>query len=83
MRYLRNNYPDLWALLLKWDDETPYNHKFKPRETVHDYEKRFGMEDDGYFLMNEPFRWSCLEHAQMNIFQFVNKPQENAVKNLL
>lgn len=79
LRNLRSNYPDLWALLLKWDDETPRNHKFKPYETVHDYERRFKMEDEGYFLVNQPFRWSCLDCAQMNIFQFVKKPQENAV----
>lgn len=44
LRFLRDNYPEYWALLLKWDTDSPTT--FKPDgTTVHDYEERFQNED--------------------------------------
>lgn len=37
LRQLRKNYPNLWALLLRWDADSPVS--FKPDgRTVHDYD---------------------------------------------
>ena len=54
LRLLRKNYPDLWALLLKWDKDSPVT--FKPDgHTVHDFDRRFQAEDDGIILPNVAF----------------------------
>lgn len=57
LRLLRKNYPDYWQLLLKWDSDSPVS--FKPDgHTVHDFDKRFKMEDDGIIKPNDrKFRW--------------------------
>lgn len=44
LRLLRKQYPEYWALLLKWDKDSPVT--FKPDgTTVHDFEERFSFED--------------------------------------
>lgn len=61
LRQLRRDYPDLWALMLKWDKDSPVT--FKPDgHTVHDFDRRFQLEDDGFIYTDDKqFRWSCLE----------------------
>lgn len=66
LRKLRTNYPQLWELLLKWDNDSEVTFKANGH-TVHDFEKRFQAEQDGYELNN--FRWKDLEHLQTNIYQ--------------
>lgn len=59
LRLLRHNYPEYWNLLLKWDSISPVS--FKPDHTLHEYEKRFQFEDNGYILPNDTrFRWRSL-----------------------
>lgn len=60
LRFLRKKYPHLWALLLKWDNDSPTTFKANGR-TVHDYEERFRLEDEGYIFEEEKFRWGMLE----------------------
>ena len=58
LRLLRKNYPDLWALLLKWDADSPITFKPQGRTVAH-FEKRFQMEDDGELKAGDKkFRWS-------------------------
>lgn len=66
LRLLRKNYPDYWALMLKWDADSPF--KFKANgQTVHDFEYRFQMEDAGLLLPNDrAFRWSMVNQARDN-----------------
>ena len=65
LRLLRKDYPDLWALLLKWDIDSPVN--FHPDgRTVHDFERRFQAEDDKLIMPDEYFRWSMLEDENLN-----------------
>lgn len=65
LRILRKTYPEYWELLLKWDKDSPVT--FKPDgHTVHDYEKRFQLEDDGLIFPGEPFRWDMLESGGVN-----------------
>lgn len=60
LRLLRKNYPDLWALLLKWDKDSPVS--FKPDgRSVHDYDKRFSMEDLNRVPSDRTFRWKMIE----------------------
>ena len=47
MRLLRKNYPDLWALMLKWDEDSPVTFK-ADGHTVHDFDRRFQLEDEGF-----------------------------------
>lgn len=64
LRLLRRNYPELWVLLLKWDNDSPVN--FHPDgHTVHDFDRRFQMEDEGIIFADERFRWSMLD-AELN-----------------
>lgn len=56
LRQLRKNYPDYWKLLLKWDDDSPIS--FHPKHTVHDFEKRFSLEDSGALQTDRSFRWA-------------------------
>ena len=70
LRLLRRNYPDLWALMLKWDNDSPVS--FKPDgHTVHDFDARFALEDEGFIKAEDRFSWSMLEHSQIGIEYYV------------
>lgn len=60
LRQLRHDYPDLWALLLKWDADSPVTFH-ADGHTVHDFERRFALEDEGLINKDEPFRWTMLD----------------------
>lgn len=72
LRLLRRNYPDLWALLLKWDTDSPVTFHADGR-TVHDFDERFRWEDEGYEPTQKRFRWSDLEAPQRNLFQYMDE----------
>lgn len=59
LRLLRKNYPELWALLLKWDLDSPTTFK-SDGHTVHDYDKRFWMEEHGLLPKDKRFRWAMV-----------------------
>lgn len=60
LRSLRKNYPDLWALLLKWDADSPVTFH-ADGHTVKDFDRRFALEDEGLVDPKEPWKWSKLE----------------------
>lgn len=60
LRVLRRNYPDLWALLLKWDEDSPVTFR-TDGHTVHDLDRRFQLEDNGKIPTDKRFRWSMLD----------------------
>ena len=60
LRLLRKNYPDLWALLLKWDKDSPVAFK-ADGHTVCDFDVRFQMEEENKVPVGRSFRWSMLE----------------------
>lgn len=60
LRQLRHDYPDLWALLLKWDADSPVTFH-ADGHTVHDFDRRFALEDEGLINKDEPFRWTMLD----------------------
>ena len=65
LRLLRKNYPDLWALMLKWDSDSPVTFK-ADGHTVRDFDRRFQMEDDGLISPDDRvFRWEMLD-AELN-----------------
>ena len=69
LRLLRKNYPEYWNMLLSWDNDSFV--KFKPDgHTVHDFEERFKLEDDGVIIPNDDcFRWIWLENdIQLKFF---------------
>lgn len=69
LRQLRKEYPCLWELLLKWDNDSPVN--FHPDgRTVHDYDLRFELEDMGLLKPGDKrFRWSMLhDDLQFTLF---------------
>ena len=68
LRLLRKNYPEYWALMLKWDKDSPVTFH-ADGHTVHDFERRFCMEDDGFILPDERFRWSMLDE-ELNVRLF-------------
>lgn len=60
LRNLRHNYPDLWALLMKWDLDSPVS--FHPDgHTVHDFDRRFAWEDAGGKPKHKAFRWTDVD----------------------
>lgn len=69
LRLLRKNYPELWKLLLKWDLDSPVTFK-ADGHTVHDFDKRFRLEDEGFLHPDDKiFRWSMLdEELQYRLF---------------
>jgi len=61
LRLLRKNNPDLWALMLKWDKDSPVTFH-ADGHTVHDFDRRFQLEDEGVIYPDDRvFRWSMLE----------------------
>lgn len=65
LRLLRKNYPELWAMMLKWDKDSPVS--FKPDgHTVHDFDRRFQMEDDGFVYADERWKWEYLDSELVN-----------------
>ena len=64
LRLLRRTYPELWALMLKWDTDSPVTFK-ADGHTVRDYDDRFRMEDEGLIPDGKPFRWALLEETQL------------------
>lgn len=69
LRQLRHDYPHLWALLLKWDTDSPVN--FHPDgHTVHDFDLRFRLEDEGLLKPGDTrFKWKQLhEDLQYSLF---------------
>lgn len=60
LRLLRNEHPSLWSMMLKWDEDSPNTFR-ADGHTVHDFEKRFILEDEGFISKNERFRWSMID----------------------
>ncbi len=67
LRLLRKNYPEYWAMLLKWDKASPIT--FKLAHTLQDFEERFKLEDERIINPDERFYWDCLKNGvQMKLF---------------
>lgn len=64
LRLLRKNYPEYWTLMLKWDKDSPVTFK-ADGHTVHDFERRFQMEDDGIITPDQRFSWKWLNEVQI------------------
>jgi len=60
LRQLRHDYTDLWALLLKWDADSPVTFH-ADGHTVRDFDRRFALEDEGLINKDDPFRWTMLD----------------------
>lgn len=60
LRNLRRKHPDLWKLLLKWDLDSPVTFK-ADGHTVHDFDRRFQLEDEGFLVPDGTFRWKMLD----------------------
>lgn len=75
LRLLRRNYPDLWSIMLKWDNDSPVSFKagnkdkygvYQQGHTVHDYDIRFALEDAGRVPSDKRFRWKMLSEEEKN-----------------
>lgn len=78
LRLLRKNYPDLWGHLMRLDLDSPTTFK-SDGHTVHDYDKRFELEDKGIISADEPFKWKYLDTPptkQMTLFDFMENDNE-------
>lgn len=60
LRLLRKNYPELWKILLKWDNDSPWTFK-QDGHTVHDYDRRFEQEERGWCPTDRRFKWKMLD----------------------
>ena len=70
LRILRKTYPEYWALMLKWDLDSPVPFH-ADGHTVHDFDRRFALEDAELIPMDRQFRWEWLENppgTQMRLF---------------
>lgn len=67
LRILRRTYPEYWAIMLKWDLDSPVTFKAPSEKggkghTVHDFERRFQLEDEGFLYQEDKnFRWDMLD----------------------
>ena len=64
LRLLRKNYPELWALMMKWDKDSPVPFH-ADGHTVRDFDERFRLEDEGIISVDEPFKWSFIDAVQL------------------
>lgn len=68
LRLLRQQYPEYWHLMLTWDKESPVTFRSDGR-TLHDVERRFLLEDEGFLMPDETFHWKQLdEEPQFRLF---------------
>lgn len=67
LRLLRKNYPELWELMLKWDIDSPVTFH-ADGHTVHDFDERFKLEDEGLIKPEERWKWSYLDNIQTRWF---------------
>lgn len=67
LRHLRKKYPKCWAMLLKWDADSPVTFKADGR-TVHDYDRRFEYEDLGIVPKDRTFKWKMLDEERQMMF---------------
>lgn len=70
LRNLRKNYPDLWAKLMKIDLDSPVTFH-ADGHTVHDFDARFQLEDQGWVTADDPWKWSYLKNPpakQLSLF---------------
>ncbi len=64
LRLLRSEHPEWWALMLEWDQRSITTFDSKGR-TLHDYDRRFQMEDEGLIDPNgKRFRWKMVKEEQ-------------------
>lgn len=70
LRLLRRNYPEYWALMLKWDKDSPVTFK-ADGHTVHDFDRRFQMEEDGVVPIDNTFRWEPINSGWVSIFDLL------------
>ena len=69
LRTFRHGYPELWQILLKWDNDSPVSFR-ADGHTVHDFDRRFQLEDEGLIDPKATFRWSMLDvNLQYTIFK--------------
>ena len=69
LRTFRHGYPELWQILLKWDNDSTVAFK-ADGHTVHDFDRRFQLEDEGLIDPKSTFRWSMLDDdLQYTIFK--------------
>ena len=66
LRLLRKNYPLYWSYMLKWDNDSPVT--FRPDgHSVHDFDRRFQLEDQGFIQPDDRFfRWGLLDSELLN-----------------
>lgn len=68
LRLLRKQYPEYWALMLKWEKDSPTSFK-QDGHSLHDYDRRFQLEDEKLIDPLAPFRWEMLDDdLQMRLF---------------
>ncbi|WP_407399644.1 hypothetical protein [Treponema sp.] len=60
LRNLRHNFPELWEKLLKLDNDSPITFHVDGH-TVHDFDRRFALEDEGLIDPQAHFRWAMLD----------------------
>lgn len=60
LRELRHDYPELWQLMLKWDKDSPTCFTTNGI-TIHDFDRRFALEDNGSIPPGKRFMWKKLK----------------------
>lgn len=81
LRLLRKYYPKLWELLLKWDADSLTTFHADGR-SVHDFDRRFELEEKNLIPIKKIFRWDMLHDEtvtkQMTLEDvFVERRKEN------
>lgn len=70
LRLLLKNYPEYWAIMLKWDRDSPVTFHADGR-TLHEFDRRFKLEDLGLIPTGRKFRWDMCN--QVNLFELMEE----------
>lgn len=76
LRNLYNNHPELWQLLMKWDKDSPVTFRANGL-TVHDFDRRFGMENRGIIPQDRTFRWWMVNQLSLYDFEKMEEQQND------
>ncbi len=60
---------------MKWDKDSPVSFK-ADGHTVHDYDRRFALEDEGVIAPNGRFSWNTIKEHQLNMFMLLQDNKE-------
>ena len=64
LRSLREKYPQLWRLMIKWGGDSPVPFKIDRQYSIANLDKRFELEEKGLVPKDKTFRWKMIKEQE-------------------